>query len=165
MSSTYPSSQLTTLQRSSIPGFAGSDIVQGAPLCIASGGDSSFIMATSSAQKPVGTARDYAVAGDAVAVLDYGNEVRTNIAGMGAGASFSRQSYIGVIGTSTVTHPQSGVLVTAPVLGQVAGTPSVAIGASAAPVWALGVAYESAALGDAALYRVEPALLSGLVIS
>jgi hypothetical protein len=165
MASTYPSTQWATVQRSAIPGFGGSDIVQGAPVCVASSGDSTFIMCTSSAQKPVGVARDYTIAGDAVAVLDYGNEVRSMIAGMGAGGSFSRQAYVGVIGTSTVTHPQSGVVVTCPVLGQVSGTASVAIGASTAAVWAVGQAYESAALGDAALYRIEPALLSGLVNS
>src|SRR5581483_6668716 len=148
MASVYPSTQWATLRRSAIPAFAGSDIVQGAPVCIASSGDDTVIMCTTSAQKPIGVARDSAIAGNAVAVYDDGNEVRTSIFGNGAGGSFSRQSYVGVIGTSTVTHPQSGVVVTAPLLGQVNSTPSVAVGASTTSVWAVGVAYESAAIGD-----------------
>lgn len=166
MASVYPSTQWGSVLRSSIPGFAGSDIVQGAAVCIASGGDSQFIMCTSSAQKPVGVARDYAVAGDAVAVLDYGNEIRTNVGGNGAGASFSRESYIGVIGTSTMTHPQSGVTVTYGALGQVAPVSgATGVGGSTTALYALGVAYESAAAGDFAAVRIEPALLSGLVNS
>lgn len=165
MASVYPSTGWATLRRNVLPGFAASDIVQGAPVCLASSADDGFIMCTSSAQKPVGVARDYAIAGNAVAIYDYGNELRTNVGGNGAGASFSRQSYIGVIGTSSVTHPQSGVAVTAPLLGQVTGTPSVAVGASTAAVYAVGVAYESAAVGDQAKYRIEPALLSGIVNS
>jgi len=51
------------------------------------------------------------------------------------------------------------------VIGQVVGTPSVAVGASTAPVWAVGQAWESAATGDQAAYRIEPALLSGIVNS
>ena len=166
MASVYPSTQWTTVLRALIPGFSGSDIVQGAPVCIASGGDSQFIMCTSSAQKPVGIARDYSIAGDAVAVLDYGNLVRTNIGGNGAGGSWSRESYVGVIGTSTMTHPQSGVVVTYPVIGQVAPVAgATGVGGSTTALYAVGVAYESAAIGDFAEYRIEPALLSGLVNS
>jgi hypothetical protein len=163
--SVYPSSGWTTLRRHVLPGFAASDIVQGAPVCVASNADSAFVMCTTSAQKPVGVARDYAIAGNPVAVFDFGNQVRTAVGGQGAGASFSRQSYVGIVGTSSMTHPQSGVTVTYGVIGQVTGTASVGVGASTAAVWALGVAYESAALGDFAEYRIEPALLSGIVNS
>ena len=163
--SAYPSAQFggfIEIKRGEIPGFAASDIVQGAPVCVASGGDWMFQHCTSSAQKPVGIARDYAQAGDPVAVLDLANIVRTF---PGAGGSFPRQAYVGVVGTSSLVHPQSGVTVTYGVIGQVTGTPSIAIGASTAAVWALGVAYESAALNDQASYRIEPALLSGVVNS
>ena len=159
--SVYPSTGWTTVRRAAIPGFAGSDIAQGAPLCVASSGDSAFIMCTSSAQKPVGVARDYAIAGNPVAVYDFGNQVRTNVGGNGAGASFPRQAYIGVTGTSQITHPQSGVVITTPLLGQVVAVPSEPVGASLTAVWAAGVAFESAAVGDFAEYRIEPALLLG----
>lgn len=161
MASVYPSTQWSTLRRAAIPAFAGSDVVQGAPVCIASAGDSTVIMCTTSAQKPIGVARDNAIAGNAVTVYDDGNIVRTSIFGNGAGGSFSRQAFIGVIGTSTVTHPQSGVVVTAPLLGQVNGTGS----ATGTNLWAVGVAYESAAVGDFAAFRVEPRILSGLPLA
>jgi hypothetical protein len=163
MASTYPSSQWATLRRSAIPAFAGSDIVQGAPVCIASGGDDQVVMCTSANQKPIGVARDYAIAGNAVTVYDDGNVVRTNIGGNGAGASFSRQAYVGVIGTSSITHPQSGVAVSTPVLGAVAGGSPLGVGGVGSQIWAVGVAYESAAVGDWSAFRVEPRLLSGLV--
>ena len=166
MASVYPSTQWTTLLRGAIPGFAGSDIVQGAVVCVASSGDNQFIMATSSAQKPVGIARDYCAAGQAVAVQDYGNIVRSNVGGNGAGGSWSREAYLGVVGTSTMTHPQTGIVVTYPVLGQVApAAGATAVGGSGTALYAVGVAYESAAIGDFAAYRIEPALLSGLVAS
>lgn len=160
--SVYPSGQFGTVKRFEIPGFAASDIWQGAPVCLASCGDWTFQMVTSAAQKPVGVARDFAAAGDAIAIFDDGNIQRTY---PGAGGSFSRQAYVGYVGTSSGVHPISKVTVTYPVLGQVAGTPSVAVGASSAAVWALGVAYESAALNDQAAFRIEPRLLSGLVTS
>ncbi len=164
--SVYPSTQWTTVERALIPAFAGSDIVQGAAVCIASGGDNQVIMCTSSAQKPIGVARDYSQAGQAVAVYDYGNIARTNVGGNGAGASFSRESYVGIVGTSTMTHPQSGVTVTYGLIGQVApAVGATAVGGSATALYALGVAYESAATGDFAAFRIEPALLSGLVNS
>jgi hypothetical protein len=160
--STYPSGQIGDVKRHVIPGFGASDIWQGAPVCLASSGDWTFQMVTSAAQKPVGIARDFAAAGQPVSVYDDGNIQRTY---PGAGGSFSRQAYVGYVGTSSGVHPVSGVTVTYPVLGQVAGTPSVAVGASSAAVWAVGVAYESAALNDQAAFRVEPRLLSGLVTS
>jgi hypothetical protein len=162
MASVYPSTQWATLRRSAIPGFAGSDIVQGAPVRIASSGDNAFIMVTTQQEKPVGIARDSAIAGNAVTVWDDGNIVRTDTFGMGAGGSFNRMQYLGVSGTSTVVHPQSGVTVTAPVLGAVAGASPLGYPAGS-QIWAVGVAYESAAIGDFAAFRVEPRLLSGLV--
>lgn len=167
MASTYPSTQWATVRRqAALPMSAGSDIVQGAAVCVASTGDNQVIMCTSSAQKPLGVARDYAIAGNAVAVYDYGTEVRTNVGGLGAGASFSRQSYIGIIGTSTVTHPQSGVTVTVGAFGQVAPVAgATGVGGSGTALYAVGVAYESAAVGDFANFRIEPALLSGIVNS
>lgn len=163
--STYPSTQWTTVKRNLIPAIAASDIVQGAPVRWASDLDWGVQMCASSNEKPIGIARDYAIAGAPVSVYDDGNIVREYVGGNGAGGSFSRQSYVGVVGTSTMTHPQSGVTVTYGVIGQVTGTPSVAVGASTASVWALGQALESAAIGDWAAYRVEPRLLSGLVLS
>ena len=160
--STYPSGQVTDVKRFEIPCFAASDIWQGAPVCLASCGDWTVEMVTSSAQKPIGIARDFAGAGNPVSIFDDGNIQRTF---PGAGGSFSRQAYIGYVGTSSGVHPVSGVTVTYPVLGQVAGTPSVAVGASTTAVWAVGVAYESAALNDQAAFRIEPRLLSGLVTS
>lgn len=160
MASVYPSTQWTSVRRGLLPCFAASDIVAGAPVRIASSGDGAVQMVQSSAEKPLGVARDFAAAGDAVAVFDDFNVIRSP-----AGASFSRQSYLGVVGTSSIAHPISGVTAVYPVLGQVTGTPSVAVGASTAPVWAVGQAWESAAIGDNAAYRVEPRLLSGLVTS
>ena len=163
--SVYPSSQFSGFQvvrRGAIPAYAASDIVQGAPVCVASGGDWMVQHCTSSAQKPIGIAKDYAIAGDPVDVLDYGNIVRSL---PGAGGSWPREAYVGVVGTSSAVHPNSGVTVTYGVLGQVTGTPSVAVGASTAAVYAVGQAYESAALNDWAAYRIEPALLSGVVNS
>lgn len=159
--SVYPSFQVATqVLRGRLPMFAASDIVAGAAVRVASSGDWSVQMCQSSAEKPLGIARDFAAAGDPVAVYDDGNILRS-----AAGASFSRQAYLGIVGTSSTTHPISNVSVTYGVLGQVAGTPSVAVGASSAAVWALGQAYESAAIGDLAAFRVEPRLLSGLVNS
>lgn len=165
MASVYPSTQWGTVKRFELPMFAASDIVQGAPVCVASNADWGVQMCQTSAQKPIGIARDYAIAGNPVSVFDYGNVQRINVGGNGAGASFSRESYVGVVGTSTMVHPQSGVTVTYGVIGQVTGTPSIAVGASTAAVYALGVAYESAAIGDQSAYRIEPALLSGIVNS
>lgn len=162
MASVYPSAQWSVLERGKIPLAAASDIVQGAAVCVASAGDWSVIMCTSSAQKPIGVANDYAIAGNPVAVRDDGNIVRTNVGGNGAGASFSRQSYLGVVGTSTMVHPQSGVTVTFGYYGTVAANGS-AIGGANTSVWAVGVAYESAATGDFAAFRVEPRLLAGAV--
>lgn len=157
--SVYPSVQVQTIHKGVMPAFAASDIVAGTPVRIASSGDWAVQMCQSSAEKPVGVARDYAAAGDPVSVLEDFNILRSP-----AGASFSRQSFVGVVGTSSMTHPISAVTVTYPVIGQVSGTPSVAVGASAAAVWAVGQAWESAAIGDMAAYRVEPRLLSGLVV-
>ena len=162
MASVYPSQQFGTVKRGLIPCIAGSDIWWGAPVCLASGGDWTVIMATTSAQKPIGVARDYAAAGKAVSIWDDGNITRTY---PGAGGSFPREAYVGVVGTSSGTHPISNVSVTYPVIGQVTGTPSVAVGASTAAVWALGVAFESAALNDQTAFRIEPRLLSGIVNS
>jgi len=151
-----------TLRRNVLPGFAASDIAQGAPLCVASGISQGFIMATTAQQKPVGIARDWAIAGAPVAVYDFGNELRANVGGNGLGASISNQSWIGVVGTSQVTHPQSGVVITTPLFGPVVGTGSpVGYGNNASATWAVGVAYESGATGDYSLYRVEPQILSG----
>lgn len=164
--SVYPSTQWGTTRRLDAVGrFAASDIVLGAAVRIASSGDSTVQMCQSSAEKPIGVAADYAAAGKAVAIYTEPNESRMNIGGQGAGASFSRQSYIGIVGTSSMVHPQTGVTVTYGVIGQVTGTPSVAVGASTAAVWAVGVALESAAIGDFAAFAIEPRLLSGLVTS
>ena len=164
MASVYPSTQWSRLRRAALPGFAASDIAQGAPVCVASAGDEAFIMCTTAQQKPVGVAADWAIAGNPLTVYDYGNTYRTSVGGNGAGASFARQSYIGVIGTSQVAHPQSGVVITTPLLGQVLPTGSpVGGGTAASSIWAVGVARESAAVGDFAEYRIEPAVLSGIV--
>lgn len=165
MASVYPSTQWGEVIRTRTPFFAASDIVAGAPVCIASAADFGVQMCQTSADKPIGIAEGSPKAGQAVSVFDPGNILRRYPLGLGAGASFSRQSYLGVIGTSSVTHPQSAVAVTTPVIGRVTGTPSVAVGASTAATWAVGVAYESAAAADKAAYRVEPRLLSGLVTS
>lgn len=162
--SVYPSTQWATLRRNSaLPRFAASDVVAGALVCVASSGDDAVIMCTSPNQKPIGVARDYAIAGNPVGVYDYGNEVRTDVGGNGAGASFSRQSYVGIVGTSTMTHPQSGVTVTFGLIGPVTGGSPLGIGGVGSQIWAAGVANESAAVGDFAAYRIEPALLSGIV--
>lgn len=157
--STYPSTQWSSVKRFDIPCFAASDIVAGAVVRLASQGDWTVQMVAASSERPLGVARDNAAAGTAVAVLDYGNIYRSPI---GAGGSFSRQADVGVVGTSQVAHPISGVTVTYPVLGQVTGTPSVAVGASSAAVWSVGQSFESTAIGDQFAYRVDPRLLSGL---
>lgn len=161
--STYPSSQISTVKRFEIPCFAASDIVQGAPVRLASDGDWMVQMCQGPGEKPIGVARDYAIAGNPVSVFDDGNIIRTYEGGQGAGASFSRQAYVGVIGTSSMVHPQSGVTVTYPLLGQVNGGSPLGVGGVGSQIWALGVAYESAAVGDWAAFRVEPRLLSGQV--
>lgn len=162
--SVYPSTQWATLRRNpALPRFAASDIVQGALVCVASSGDNAVIMCTAPGQKPLGVARDYAIAGNAVGVYDYGTEYRTNVGGAGAGASFSRQAYVGIVGTSTMVHPQSGVTVTFGLIGPVAGGSPLGVGGVGSQIWAAGVANESAAVGDYANYRIEPALLSGQV--
>lgn len=165
MASVYPSFQWGEVIRTRSPLRAASDIVAGAPVRVASSGDWSVQMCQTSAEKPIGIAENSPTAGQACTVFDPENILRRYPNGLGAGASFSRQSYLGVIGTSSVTHPQSGVAVTAGVLGAVTGTPSIAVGASTTAIWAVGVAYESAAAGDFAAYKVEPRLLSGLVTS
>lgn len=156
--SVYPSVQFGTLKRGEIPMIAASDIWWGTPVSFASSGDWTVVMCASSSNKPIGVARDFAQAGKAVSVYDYGNITRTY---PGAGGSFPRQAYVGVVGTSSGIHPQSGVTVTYPVLGQVVNTGSTFVGSSTQPIWALGVAYESAALNDFAAFRIEPTVLSG----
>ena len=159
--SVYPSAQFANVKRGEIPCFAASDIWQGAPVCIASSGDWTVVMITSSAQKPLGVARDFAAAGDPVSIFDYGNIVRTY---PGAGGSFARESYVGYVGTSSGVHPITGVTVTYPVLGQVTGSgasSSGAVGGASSAVWAVGQAFESAALNDQAAFRIDPNLLSG----
>jgi hypothetical protein len=163
MASTYPSAQWSTVKRFEVPCFAASDIVQGAVVRLASSGDWTVQMVQTSQEKPLGIARDYAAAGQPVSVFDYGNIQRPPI---GAGASIIRQSYVGVVGTSSVVHPITGILCTYPVLGGVIGNGSpVGWGSTASATWAVGQAYESAALNDQFAFRVEPAILSGFVTS
>lgn len=157
MASVYPSTQWGEIKRFELPMFAASDIIAGTIVRVASSGDLAVQMVLSSAEQPLGIARDNAKAGEAVSVFDDGNVKRIL-----AGASFTRQAQIGYVGTSQTTHPESGVTVTYPYAGQVTGTPSVAVGASTTAVWSLGQAVESAAIGDMAAVRVSPRLLSGL---
>jgi hypothetical protein len=166
------SGQISIVKRNAIAGFAASDVFQGAPVKLAQNttGDQSqwyFQMCQSSADKPVGIAHDNAIAGDALSVFDDMNIVRAMVTPnlYGLGASVTRTNYVGVVGTSTAVHPESGATVTFPLLGQVSSSPSVAVGASTAPVWAVGAAYENGAVGDRAGYRIEPRLLSGWVNS
>lgn len=156
--SVYPSGQITTVKRFEIPCFAASDIWQGCPVRLASSGDWTVQMCVSSAEKPLGVARDFAAAGDAVSVFDDGNIVRSY---PGAGASFAREMYVGVVGTSSGVHPKSGAVVTYGVIGAVVPGGTTLAGASQTAVWAVGMAFESAALNDQAAYRIEPRVLSG----
>lgn len=158
--SVYPSTQWGDVKRFEIPCFAASDIVAGAAVTVASSGDWTVQMCQTSADMPLGVARDNAKAGDAVSVFDQGN-IRRDL--LGAGGSITRQAFVGVVGTSQVAHALSGVTVTYPVLGQVNGSPSVAVGASTASVWAVGQSFESTAIGDKFAFRIDPKLLSGLV--
>lgn len=156
--------QWSTLRRAAIPAFAASDIVQGAAVCMASNaisGGWDVMMCSNSTQKPIGVARDYAIAGNPVAVYDDGNIVRANVGGNGAGGSVGQFDYVGVVGTSSMVHPQSGVTVTFPLFGKVSANAS-AVGVGPA-VWAVGVAYEAAFPGDFSAFRVEPRTLSGVV--
>jgi len=159
------SSQWGTVLGPRLPGFAASDIVQGAAVCLASNnsvlGGFQFQMCASSSQKPVGIARDYAIAGNPVSIFVDGNIPRINVGGNGAGGSVGQYDYIGLVGTSTMVHPQSGVTVTFGALGKVSGTASQAVGLGAAAVWAVGVAYEAAFPGDFSAFRIEPRTLSG----
>ncbi len=159
MASVNPSTQFGDVNRFEVPCFAASDIVAGAAVRIASSGDWAVQMCQSSAEMPLGTARDFAAAGQPVSVWDIGNIQRTL---PGAGASFARESWVGVVGTSSMVHPISGVTVTYGVLGQVTATAS-AVGGSSTPVWAIGQAFESAATGDQAAFRINPTILSGVV--
>ena len=163
--STPNATQWSTLRRAVLPAFAASDIVQGAPVCVASnavGGGLQTIMCTTSAQKPIGVARDYAIAGNPVAIFDDGNMPRANVGGNGVGGSIGQFDYLGVVGTSTMVHPQSGVTVTFGVLGKVVPNGGV-VGSTGGTLWALGVSYEAGWPGDFTQYRIEPRTLSGLV--
>jgi hypothetical protein len=157
--------QWSTVRRSVIPAFAASDIVQGAAVCLASNAVHSgfdVMMVQNFSQKPIGVARDYAIAGNPVAVFDDGNIVRANVGGNGVGGSVGQIDYVGVVGTSTLVHPQSGVTVTFGVFG---GVPHLAspVGYGGSPVWAVGVSYEAAYPGDFSAFRIEPRTLSGNV--
>jgi hypothetical protein len=158
-------SQWSTLRRSVIPAFAASDIVQGAAVCVASNavhGGWDVMMVSNFSQKPIGVARDYAIAGNPVAVFDDGNIVRANVGGNGVGGSVGQFDFVGIVGTSTMVHPQSGVTVTFPLFGTVPHAASP-VGYGGSPVWAVGVSYEAAYPGDFSAFRVEPRTLSGNV--
>lgn len=158
--SSYPSGQISTRRRHTRPAFAASDIWMGAPVKLVNQGDSTVQMCLSPSDKPIGTARDYYAAGGPVAIYDRDNEVRCF---PGAGASFTRDQFIGVTGSASGTHPISGVAVTYPTLGPVLASPGQAVGASVTSNWAVGTSVESAAVGDQAAFVVDPVLLSGLV--
>src|ERR1700689_1724972 len=102
--SVYPSVQVATVHKGVMGCFAASDVWPGTPVRIASSGDWAVQMCQSAAEKPVGIARDYAQAGDAIAIFEDFNVVRSV-----AGASFTRESFLGVVGTSSAVHPISGV--------------------------------------------------------
>jgi hypothetical protein len=166
MTASYTSNatQWSTLRRAVLPAFAASDIVQGAAVCLASNavsGGLQVIMCTNSLQKPIGVARDYAIAGGPIGVFDDGNMPRANVGGHGVGGSVGQFDYFGVVGTSTMVHPQSGVTVTFGVLGKLtAGS----MGGGTVQ-WALGVSYEAAYPGDFSQFRVEPRFISGSTVN
>ncbi len=149
--SVYPSTQTGAVVRGRLPMFAASDIWEGTIVRVASSGDWAVQMVATTTEQPLGIARDYAAAGQAVTVYDVGNVER-----LVAGASFSRQSEIHVTGTSSGVHPISGVTVTYPVVGQV--TPGASSGAEQ---WSVGQALESAAINDIVAVRINPRTLSG----
>lgn len=162
--SVYPSRGWTEVLTVALPYFAASDIISGAPVRVASSGDQAVQMCQSSAEKVIGLAVGNAKAGDGVAVYTQrGTQKRINVGGFGAGASFSRQAYLGVVGTSSLVHPESGVTVTTPVLGAVNAATGTGVGASGVSLWSVGVALESAAADDYALLEIDPALLSGVM--
>lgn len=163
MASVYPSFQWAQpALRGRVDCNAGSDIWAGTPVRLASVGDWTVVMCASQNDKPLGIARDFAAAGNPVAVFDDFNIIRPPV---GVGGSFPRQAYVGVISTTSSAHPISGIACTFPLLGQVTGTPSEPVGASLTPVWAVGTAWESAATNDQVAIRIEPRLLSGMVLS
>lgn len=160
MASVYPSIGISEVKRFELPCFAASDILANTPVRFASIGDLNVQMVQTSAERPVGIARDFAKAGEPVAVFDFGNLKRVT-----AGGSFPRQSDVGVVGTSSAVHPESGVTVTYGYIGQLNGSQTSVMGGSQGAVWAVGQAMESAAIADYALIRIDPRLLSGLTAS
>lgn len=150
--SVYPSTLIGAMRRGVIDCHAASDIWAGTIVRIASSGDWAVQMVATTTEQPLGVAVDYAAAGDPVGVYDVGNIVR-----IAAGASFTRQAEIHVVGTSSGVHPISGVTVTYPVAGQ--NTPGASSGVEQ---WSLGQAFESAAINDVVAVRVNPRTLSGV---
>lgn len=150
--SVYPSTQVGAIVRGRLPMYAASDIWEGTIVRVASSGDWAVQMVATTTEQPLGIARDFAAAGDAVTVYDVGNVTR-----LVAGASFPRQSQLHVTGTSSGVHPISGVTVTYPVIGQV--TPGASSGVEQ---WSVGQAFESAAVGDIVAVYVSPRTLSGV---
>lgn len=149
--SVYPSAQWGEIERGRLPMFAASDIWANTIVRVASSGDWTVQMVATTTEQPLGIARDFAAAGQAITVYDVGNVQRVV-----AGASLSRQSEVHVVGTSSGTHPISGVTVTYPVAGQV--TPGASSGAEQ---WSVGQAFESGAISDLVAVRINPRTLSG----
>lgn len=151
--SVYPSTQVGALYNGHRwPMFAASDIWAGTVVRIASSGDWAVQMVATTTEQPLGIARDFAAAGDSVAV--YG---RDNVPRLIAGASFTRQAEIHVVGTSSGVHPLSGVTVTYPVIGQ-----NTAGASSGVEQWSVGIALESAAVSDQVAVLINPRTLSGV---
>jgi hypothetical protein len=164
-------------KRGTIECFAASDVIAGAAVTfgVASTTSSSFSpianppgffvrMCASSSDEPVGFARDYAVAGKPVSVIDIGNIVRETVQG-----SVNLGAYVGVISASPVTNPISNVSNLTPNLGAVTGASysniviyGVSSTSTFTPVWAVGRAMDIGNPGQGVAVRVNPLLLSGL---
>lgn len=164
-------------KRGTIEAFAASDVFAGAAvkfsLASATGASVTPIsqppgffvqMCGSQNDEPVGFARDNAVAGGAITVIDIGNIIRETVQG-----SVNLGQYVGVISASPAVHPVSGVTNYVPNLGQVtaASWSNVvnAVGASSATfsaVWTIGTAMDIGNPGQGVAIRVNPRLLSGL---
>jgi hypothetical protein len=153
MASVYPATQWSSVVRGGIPCIAASDIVMGTIVRVASAGDWTVQMVATTTEQPLGIARDYAAAGQAVDVYDIGNITRVY-----ASASITRIAQIHVANASTMVHPISGVTVSYPVAGPV-------VGASGTPLWSVGQAFESAAINDTFAVRVNPRQVVGLATS
>lgn len=144
-----PSTQWTAIVRGRIPMFAAADIFAGDPVRPSPAADWAVVPAVSTADEIIGTARDHAASGMAVAVLDYGNIVRVL-----AGATVTQAQQVGVATVTSAVHPISGLAATHALLGPI-------VGASGVAVYIAGRSVEQANPGQELGVRIAPRQITG----